>query len=112
MQRITLIITLLCLFVASLISQGQTLSGIIVDEETELPIADSHISLANGIATVSDTMGRFALPVKKMSVILRITHVSYGQSDITIDGWPDDLLIIRLKKIVANLDITGVLRHH
>lgn len=104
MQRIILIITLLCLIVTGVISQGQTLSGIIVDEITKQPVSDSHISMANGIATVSDSSGRFTIAVEKVPVILRITHVSYGHSDITIDRWPEDLLIIRLRKIVADLE--------
>ncbi len=81
-----------------------TLSGIIIDEKSGKPVSDAHIMPANGSATISDSLGQFSILVNKMPVTIRITHVSYGQSDNTIKQWPEGILVIRIQKMISHLD--------
>ncbi|MBT3748674.1 MAG: hypothetical protein HOG34_06780 [Bacteroidetes bacterium] len=95
------------LFVAIMLLAGTSsfsqnlVSGKIIDESSGNPVIDAHIQLASGFTTSSDSLGKFHLTISKFPAVIRITHVSYGQSDVTIDNWPEQILIIRIQKMVS-----------
>ncbi len=80
------------------------LTGVIIDEESGRPVPDAYILLSNGIGVASDSVGLFSIMVNNMPVTLRITHVSYGQSDIRIEQWPDGMLVIRIQRMISKLE--------
>lgn len=98
------IIAIIWFFGMNAFSQNHQLSGSIIDEKTGQPLSDVHVLLANGRAVITDSLGYFSIGVNKMPVILRITHVSYGQSDVKIQKWPEGLLVIRIQKMISNLE--------
>lgn len=103
MWRKPAIIAFICLLGISANSQIRDLSGLIIDRESNQVIEGAHVLLANGRASVSNAKGQFTIKLDELPVILRITHVSYGQSEIKIDKWPEGLLAIRLEKMTSQL---------
>lgn len=85
-------------------SQNRNLSGIVKDVSSGKPVSDAHIMLTNGRTTISDSLGFFSISVEKMPVTLRITHLSYGQSDVKVRNWPKDRLVIRIQPMISSLD--------
>jgi len=97
------LLAFICLLGISANSQIVDVKGLILDKETNQVIEGAHILLANGTTSVSNSKGQFTIKLDELPIILRITHVSYGQSNITIDEWSDGLLAIRLEKITSQL---------
>lgn len=85
-------------------SQVNELTGTIIDEFTSEPVSNAHVVLPDGKASITDSLGVFSIEVEKMPVVIRITHISYGLSDVTILDWPKEQLIIRIKKMTSQID--------
>lgn len=93
------------LFLSSSSGYTQTkLSGQLIDKESGQFVVNAHIMLANGAITTSDTLGIFSIFVKKIPVVLKITHLSYGISNVIIDGWTDGIFVITIQKWTNHLD--------
>jgi hypothetical protein len=97
----------LVFFIALLIGFGgysqNKISGVIFDEQTGKVVQDAFIMKKNGSGVVSDLQGQFSIDLAKMPAILVVSHVSYGQSEIELTEWPDGMLIIRIQRMISNL---------
>ncbi|MBT5426636.1 MAG: hypothetical protein HOK84_10590 [Bacteroidetes bacterium] len=100
--KLYLFLILLGIFQLGL-GQTQLVSGKLIDEITGDPVPDAHIMLPAGTGVVTNTEGLFQLEVKKAPFSLRITHVSYGQTEIHFDQLPQATLILRIQKMISHV---------
>lgn len=62
-----------------------SISGIILDSETELPISNVYLKILNTKnGTSSNKEGRFFLTVSKLPVDISITHIAYETQNLTL----------------------------
>lgn len=80
------------------------ISGIIIDEESGKPVPDAFVIQENGAAVVSDSSGQFSIDLRNIPVKILVSHVSYGQSEINIEKLPQGILVIRIQKMISNLE--------
>lgn len=85
-------------------SQGKKLTGTVIDQYTGQAVTNAHVMLPNGKASITDSLGVFSVEVKKMPIVIRISHISYGQSDVKILNWPEDQLVIRIEKMTSQIN--------
>ncbi|HEX2209857.1 MAG TPA: TonB-dependent receptor [Longimicrobium sp.] len=87
-MRWTLVATTLCaaLFAPALAAQTGTVSGTVVDEQTQAPLADATVSVVgSGIRAVTRADGRYSLSgVPAGSRTIRATRLGYGQGERTV----------------------------
>jgi hypothetical protein len=80
------------------------ISGIIIDEESGKPVPDAFVIQENGAAVVSDSAGQFSIELRNIPAKIKVSHVSYGQSEINIEKLPQGILVIRIQKMISNLE--------
>ncbi len=73
-----------------------TVSGKIIDEESNLPMIGTQIILDTGGGTVTDKNGDFSLNINKGSYSGVVTYLGYEQKKITINTQHPDLGTILL----------------
>jgi len=61
------------------------LSGVIIDEESGYPESEAFVMQENGQNVISDSTGQFSIQIAKLPVKLLVSHVAYGQSEISKD---------------------------
>ena len=79
------------------------IKGQIIDIETSEPVIAAHIIKPDSTGTFSGKDGFFELAVTSIPVKLKVRHVSYGESEVTISKLVPDPLIIRIKKQVSQI---------
>ena len=85
-QIITAIVVLLTGLPASAAAQTGTITGQVLDQKTQRPIAAAAVSFAVGQEVVTDERGAFRLvnvPAGKQT--LRVKHVGYGERSVEIE---------------------------
>jgi hypothetical protein len=65
-------------------AQPLMIRGRIIDKITKEPVAAATITTRDLNRTISDAEGRFALGVQKFPVVLSVSHVSYGNTSVTL----------------------------
>ncbi|HNX82759.1 MAG TPA: carboxypeptidase-like regulatory domain-containing protein [Candidatus Omnitrophota bacterium] len=98
---------LVCLFLASLASYGQThmLKGIIIDDLSQKPVQGVTIKVEHSkTGTFTDRNGRFSLPLKKLPVTLQLTAIGYEAMMLDITRYVSDTIRIPLKSQVYMLE--------
>ena len=84
-------------------AQENILRAQIVDMSTGEGIGGATISISTRVATISDTLGNFSIPVKKYPVKLTMSHLSYGVQDFTINYHPEVELVFKLSKVITRI---------
>ena len=79
------------------------ISGVIIDEQTGKVVPDAFIMKKNGVGVVSDLQGQFSIDLTKIPATLVVSHVSYGQSEIELTEWPEGMLVVRVQKMISNI---------
>ncbi len=80
------------------------ITGIIIDQESGHSVSDAVILKENGKGVITDSTGQFTVNINRLPVKLGVSHVSYGQSEFNIEKIPDGLLVIRIQKMISNLE--------
>lgn len=103
MKRIHLFVIWLAVVPAMLCGQDVIIKGRIIDQKTRLPVIAANIVLPDGKGNYSGNEGRFTLKVNEFPVVLKISHVSYGNQEITLDDAPEAELVIELAELVSEI---------
>jgi len=110
-KSIRTVITVLTCFIVSISIQAQeipSLSGVILDYQTGLPIADAHVSLSPSIRnTVSDVTGHFYLyEIPSGTYSFKTSHLNYDTfklDGIIVQAGNSTELTVRLKPVLYDL---------
>lgn len=91
------ILSIVCFLAGPLFAMAQrTITGRILDADTQKPVIGSIVSLSDDVYTKTNALGFFQLNVGQKDTSLFIVHHQYGQSRSPI---PDiDTFVINLKK--------------
>ena len=66
-------------------AQQKTVTGKITDQASNLPLVGADITVKGTISTVmSDAEGKFTIGVPSNESVLVITHIGYGEQEITV----------------------------
>lgn len=91
-----------CTFgISGIFAQEVYVQGKIIDAETGEPVIAAHIIKPDGTGTYSGQNGRFGVTVDALPVTLRITHISYGESEVQVPDPAPQELVVRLEKEVS-----------
>jgi len=107
MKNMGKLLFLVCLFLASLASYGQThiLKGIIIDDLSQKPVQGVTIKVEHSkTGTFTDRNGRFTLPLKKLPVTLQLTAIGYETMMLDITRYVSDTVRIPLKPQIYMLE--------
>jgi hypothetical protein len=107
MKNMGKLLFLVCLFLASLASYGQThiLKGIIIDDLSQKPVQGVTIKVERSkTGTFTDRNGRFSLPLKKLPVTLQLTAIGYETMMLDITRYVSDTVRIPLKSQIYMLE--------
>ena len=91
-------IFIIILLFSQFISAQKIIRGVVQDEETQQPIIGVNILLLGSeTGTVSDVKGSFELTIPDdTSPVLRLSHIGYNTSEVTIDSSFSGILILSL----------------
>jgi len=91
------------LLASSAFAQNVTVSGTVVDSETDDPIPGANIvEVGTQNGTVTDSNGEFSLTVAGSDVQLRVSFIGFQPQTIALDGRSE--LTIALERTVGELD--------
>jgi len=91
-----------CLFQTT-VAQSFVIKGQVVNKESDLPVIAAHVVKPDGRGTYTDHEGKFILSLTGLPVTLRISHITYGESEVRLEKEPETLLVIRLDKQVTQI---------
>lgn len=83
--------------------QNYTITGIIRDHETLLPIPGASITKSDGQGTISDATGHFSLLINSFPVTLLVSHVSYERAEISLRVDPKKPLTISINQKISDI---------
>jgi len=86
------------------ISQSWTIRGQVIDSGSKSPIGYANIIMENGKTSITDSLGIFKIEVDSTPIIIRITHVSYEPSVLSISDLSKIVLLVPLKRRINKLD--------
>ncbi len=110
--RLIFLLTSALLLVAS--ATAQTLSGVVRDKQTRLPVANADIYLkGTSYYTLTDTAGRFRLTVPGgLHTSLVVGHLTYEtQAFDNLSAIPAEILMEERIEDLAELDVIGKARY-
>lgn len=98
------IIPVFLFFVADSYAQSVKISGRITDKISGQPVASASIKLQDGTGAASGTDGKFEVRIARFPVRLKISHISYRQTEIDLVSDPKSLVIIEMEELVSEID--------
>jgi len=104
-------IFIIILLFSQFISAQKIIRGVVQDEETQEPIIGVNILLLGSeTGTVSDVKGSFELAIPDdTSSVLRLSHIGYNTSEVTIDSSFSGILILTPAVIKGSeIEVVGV----
>ena len=104
-------IFIIILLFSQFISAQKTIRGVVQDEESQEPIIGVNILLLGSeTGTVSDVKGSFELAIPDdTSSVLRLSHIGYNTSEVTIDSSFSGILILTPAVIKGSeIEVVGV----
>lgn len=100
----------LCLTISSLLSslwaqQTQTISGVIIDMQTEKPVSFANISVKDfASGSISDSTGHFLLEIRSdVDVELVVSHINYHKKEFSVSKQERKHLNIELEPKISGL---------
>ena len=84
--------------------QDLTINGIVIDKTTNKAIEDVYVAWERGQMILTNSSGEFSINVSKLPVVLTLSHLSYGLTEIKLDKQPADPFYIRLDPNVSRID--------
>ncbi|TNE69411.1 carboxypeptidase-like regulatory domain-containing protein [bacterium] len=92
-------------------SQKFELKGAIIDASSKETLPAANISIEGTYSgTITNSDGRFVLPVRSFPVTLVIRYIGYETQKITLKTMPNESLEIQMKPVsyeLENVDVTG-----
>lgn len=104
------ILLLLVCAIGNLRAQEVVISGQLIDADTGEPVIAAHIIKPDSTGGYSGRDGYFRVTCDRLPLILRISHITYGETEITIEPPLPEELVIRLEKAVSQVgevQVTG-----
>lgn len=103
MKRILLFALLSAFVTGTALSQETIVRGRVIDKVTRLPVIAANLVLPDGSGTYSMDEGRFKLTIQEFPVLIRISHISYGSTELTLNYAPKSELVIELEEVVGEI---------
>lgn len=107
---------LLIFILFPLLSIAQSINGIIISANTNLPLEDTNISaLSSKVVTISDGNGKFSLnllPQFKDDEILEFSHIGFTSLKIRLDDLRKSKFIVLLSSETENLSELKIKANH
>jgi hypothetical protein len=103
MKRTFLLILILYALANALFGQETQLRGRVIDKKSRQPIIAANLVLPDGSGTYSSDGGQFLLTVENFPVKIKISHISYGNTEITLNYAPDEEIIVELDELVEEI---------
>ena len=105
-----LILTLLLMMAVGSLKSQDLIQGLVLDTDSGLPIAHVQITESrNSRSTISDSLGRFSLEIKKFPTILNLSHLSYELKHSLLQKKPKGLVRISLSPRLIKIDEVFIL---
>src|SRR5215207_2377079 len=83
--KTSLLLTMLTLMCLTAMSQSRTITGRIIDQTTNQPIAGVNVSVKGGTTTVvTDASGNYSITVPSAQSTLVFSYVGYGTQEIPV----------------------------
>jgi hypothetical protein len=95
-----------CLFFilgGMLAGQEYAVRGRVIDKKTRQPVIGANLVLPGGTGTYSMEEGRFTLKITEFPADIRISHLSYGSTVVTLNFAPVKDLVVELEEQVSEI---------
>ncbi len=103
MKKLLFFILLGCILTLGANGQGTVVKGRVIDAKSRQPVIAANLVLPDGTGTYSVEDGRFILKIIEFPVLIRISHISYGNSEIELNYAPDKELVVELHELVSEI---------
>jgi len=81
--------------------QGILVRGRVIDKNTGQNVVAANIMLPDGTGTYSGAEGKFEIKIPGFPVRLRVSHITYGKTEVLLAKDPGTLLVIELEEMVS-----------
>ncbi|AWI24799.1 DUF5686 family protein [Flavobacterium pallidum] len=94
-------ITWILLLVSTLSFAQQTVSGVVKDADTHMPLAFASIIDSNGQSQIADVDGKFTIPAKAKNEKITVSYIGYQKKEVKIgtEKFVTILLFAAVKKL-------------
>ncbi len=91
-------------------AQQSTITGKVVDDTDNSPVAGAFIKLKNGKgAAVADHNGVFSLKVNpSQNIIIEVSSVGYAMQEVTVNGSSIDIRLQRKSSVIEDVVVTAL----
>ena len=103
MKRIFFLVCLLPLFIGPLQGQETVVRGRVIDRKTRQPVIAANLALPDGTGAYSLEEGRFTLKVNGFPVKVKISHISYGTTEIVLTSDKENEIVVELDELVGEI---------
>jgi hypothetical protein len=103
MKRTILLIFILPALANALCAQEFIIHGRVIDKKSRQPIIAANLVLPDGSGAYSTDGGQFSLKVDAFPVKIKISHISYGNTEIILNYAPDKEVIVELEELVEEI---------
>lgn len=110
MKRIILLLFLIIAVIPVGLSQKAVVRGKIVDKKSHQPIVAASLILTDGNGANSLENGRFTLVISSFPARIKVSHVSYQETEITLKEPPKADLVIEMEEyvgLIGEVEISG-----
>ena len=110
MKRIILLLFLIIVVIPVGLSQKAVVRGKIVDKKSHQPIVSASLILTDGTGANSLENGRFTLTIPSFPARIKVSHLSYQETEITLKEPPKADLVIEMEEYVgllSEVEISG-----
>lgn len=103
MKMFFLIGFLIACLMGSAMGQEAVIKGTVIDKKTRQPVVAANLVLPDGTGAYSMDEGRFSLKIPDFPVVIKVSHISYGSTEIVLNYAPKSELVIELDELVGEI---------
>ncbi len=103
MKRVVLLLLLIVTLAPAAFSQKTVVSGRVIDKKTREPIVAANLVLSDGSGANSLDQGKFTLKISTFPAVIKISHISYLDKEVSLRSAPATELVIELDEAVSQL---------